>query len=295
MMHIPVLLNEVLDTLKPEPEHWYLDGTFGRGGHTGAILERESQVVALDWDPDAIAAGTEKFATEIEKERLFLLHTNFADFSAALKAHGFEAPLFCGALFDLGMSSNQIDESGRGFSFSREEPLDMRMDPRLGVTAADLVNALPEKHLKTLIWENAQETQASQIAHAIVQQRQREPFRNTKQLAEVIDRAKHHRREGKIHPATKTFQALRIAVNLERENLEQLLTDISEWLLPKAPLAIISFHEGEDRLVKQAFKHWEEQGKGSQMTKKPVMPTEEEIQRNPRSRSARLRTFVYAA
>lgn len=294
-MHVPVLLNEVLDALKPEPEHWYLDGTFGRGGHTGAILEREAHVIALDWDPDAIAAGQEKFAQEIQNERLFLLHTNFAEFSSALKQNGFEPPLLCGALFDLGMSSNQIDESGRGFSFSREEPLDMRMDPRLGVTAADLINALPEKHLKTLIWENSQETQASQIAHAVVQQRAREPFKSTKQLADLIDRVKHHRREGKLHPATKTFQALRIAVNLERENLEQLLTDISEWLLPKAPLAIISFHEGEDRLVKQAFRKWEEEGKGSQITKKPVMPTEEEINSNPRSRSARLRTFVYAA
>jgi len=292
-MHVPVLLNEVLDALRPEPDSWYLDGTFGRGGHTGALLEREARVVALDWDPDAIAAGQEKFAGEIATGRLQLVHTNFAEFPSALKQIGLIPPFFSGALLDLGMSSNQIDESGRGFSFSREEPLDMRMDPRLGVTAADLVNALPEKHLKSLIWENSQETFASPIAHAIIEQRAQQPFTTTTQLAELIQRVKR-KREGKIHPATKVFQALRIAVNLEKENLAQLLTDVSVWLEPKAPLAIISFHEGEDRLAKHAFREWEEAGKGSQMTKKPVMPGEEELARNPRSRSARLRTFVYA-
>lgn len=292
-MHVPVLLNEVLDALRPEPEHWYLDGTFGRGGHTGALLEREANVIAFDWDPEAIAAGKEKFPTQIGTGQLRLFQANFAEFPETLHQAQIEPPFFCGALFDLGMSSNQIDESGRGFSFSREEPLDMRMDPRLGVTAADLVNALPEKHLKTLIWENAQETQASQIAHAIVAQREQKPFSTTKELADLVERVKHHRREGKLHPATKVFQALRIAVNLERENLEQLLNNVGEWLLPKAPLAIISFHEGEDRLVKHTFRKWEEAGDGSQSTKKPIMPSEDELRQNPRSRSARLRTFIY--
>lgn len=287
-MHIPVLLNEVIDGLNIQPQQWYLDGTFGRGGHTREILARGGKVVACDLDPDAIAAAQETFADEIAQGHLVILHTNFAQIDDALKAQGWQPPMFAGALFDLGVSSNQIDESERGFSFQGSQPLDMRMDPQLGVTAADLVNALPEKHLKNLLWEYAQETQASQIARAVAEERTKQPFRTTDQLVKVISKVKGPKR-GHLHPATKTFMALRMAVNLELDNLQALLHTILPWLQPQARLVFISFHEGEDRLVKHTFLSWEDKGHVSQITKKPIMPSDEELQHNPRSRSARLR------
>lgn len=258
-MHVPVLMNEVMDALAVKSGEWYLDGTFGRGGHTKAILDAGGQVVACDMDPDAIASAQEKFADEIEQKKLIICHTNFANLETALPELGLAPPVFDGALFDLGLSSNQIDESERGFSFQGSQPLDMRMDPRLGVTAADLLNALPEKHLKNLLWEYSQETQASQIAHAVVQEREKQPLSTTDQLVKIIAKVKGQKR-GHLHPATKTFMALRIAVNLEIENLQTLLNTILPWLKPGARLAIISFHEGEDRLVKNTFDEWEARG-----------------------------------
>ena len=287
-MHIPVLLNEVIDGLSVQPGKWYLDGTFGRGGHTREILENGGYVIACDLDPEAIAAAQEQFSSEIANHHMFVAQANFAQLNTTLTEFGFAPPALAGALFDLGISSNQIDESERGFSFQGSQPLDMRMDPRLGVTAADFLNALPEKHLKNLLWENAQETQASQIARAVVQERAKQPFVTTDQLVKVVTRVKGPKR-GHLHLATKTFMALRMAVNLELDNLQALLGDVLPWLLPEGRLAIISFHEGEDRLVKQTFNAWEESGYVSQITNKPIMPTDEELQSNPRSRSARLR------
>lgn len=287
-MHVPVLLNETIDNLAIQPDQWYLDGTFGRGGHTREILRQGGKVVACDLDPEAIGAARSTFAGEIAEGRLHICHTNFAQIDTALPAIDFRPDTFQGALFDLGVSSNQIDESERGFSFQGSQPLDMRMDPQLGVTAADLLNALPEKHLKNLLWEYAQETQASQIARAVVQARAKAPLRTTDQLVKVVGQVKGAKR-GHLHPATKTFMALRMAVNLELDNLQQLLSTILPWLQPGGRLAMISFHEGEDRLVKQTFHQWEEDGRVSQITKKPIMPAEAEMQKNPRSRSARLR------
>lgn len=287
-MHVPVLMNEVMTALAVKPDGLYLDGTFGRGGHTRAILEAGGKVVACDMDPDAISSAQQELATEIAEKKLTICHTNFANLDIALPELELNPPAFDGALFDLGLSSNQIDESERGFSFQGSQPLDMRMDPRLGVTAADLLNALPEKHLKNLLWEFSQETQASQIARAVAQEREKQPFRTTDQLVKIISKVKGHRR-GHLHPATKTFMALRMAVNLEIENLQTLLNTILPWLKPDARLAIISFHEGEDRLVKNTFDEWENQKQVSQITNKPIMTSESEIDANPRSRSARLR------
>jgi len=288
-MHVPVLLNEVIDGLNIQSGEWYLDGTFGRGGHSREILRHGGNIVACDMDPDAIAAAKSSFLEDMAEDRFQIYQTNFSQIDTVLTDQGKAKQSFAGALFDLGVSSNQIDESARGFSFQGSQPLDMRMDPNMGVTAADLVNALPEKHLKNLFWEYSQETQASRVAHAIIEARGKKAIMTTDQLVDVITKVKGNRRQGHIHPATKVFMALRIAVNLELDNLETLLKTILPWLKPGARLAIISFHEGEDRLVKQTFREWESQGKVSQITDKPMMPSEEELETNPRSRSARLR------
>ncbi len=290
-MHISVLKTESIAGLNIKAGRWYLDGTFGRGGHTRSILDAGGKVIAFDLDEQAIEFGQKEFAKELETGQLRLVHSNFANLSRELFGMGLEQPSLHGALFDLGMSSNQLEESGRGFSFQKDEPLDMRMSRELGVTAADLVNALPEKHLKNLFWENAQETFASPIAQAIAERRQTQPFRTTKDLAELVTRIKRGRGHTHLHPATKIFQALRIAVNMELDNLTVMLDQVLNWLTPGSRLVVISFHEGEDRLVKHRFKIWEDLGRGGQTTKKPVEPEEEEVTANPRSRSAKLRIF----
>jgi 16S rRNA (cytosine1402-N4)-methyltransferase len=250
-------------------------------------------VIAIDADTSAIAfaQADSYFQEQLNAGRLILIHTNFSNLDRVLRELHREPPCLAGALFDLGMSSDQIEESGRGFSFNRDEPLDMRMNEELGVTAADLVNALPEKHLKNLFWEYAQESAASQIAHAIVTQREHQPFRTSQQLADLVSRVKHGRQGSHLHPATKAFMALRMAVNSELDNLRLLLDQILPWMLPAARLVFISFHEGEDRLIKQQFRLWEQQGKTSLVTLKPLAASEAELQNNPRSRSAQLRAM----
>ncbi len=290
-MHVSVLTKEAVDALQVQSGQWYLDGTFGRGGHTRHILAAGGKVIAFDVDSDAIAYGQTELATEIKAKQLVLVNSNFANLSRELFGLGREQHSLSGAIFDLGMSSNQLEESGRGFSFQKDEPLDMRMSTELGVTAADLVNALPEKHLKNLFWENAQESFASAIARAIVEQRQKQPFHTTTELADLITKVKRGRQGSHLHPATKVFQALRIAVNMELDNLTVLLDQVRNWLKPHGRLVIISFHEGEDRLVKQRFQTWEEMGRGTQITAKPMVPSEAELQANPRSRSAKLRVL----
>lgn len=287
-MHVPVMKLEVLDALQVKAGEWYLDGTFGRGGHTGAMLEAGGKVVAFDHDPDAISAGKLQFAQQIADGSLKLIAGNFAHLSRSLQEEHLQAPHFAGCLFDFGMSSNQLEESGRGFSFQKDEPLDMRMNLDLGVTAADLVNALPEKHLKSLLWDYAQETSASAIARAISQERQNGPITTTQQLVKIIQRVKRHQ-SGHLHPATKSFMALRMAVNMELDNISLLLDQVLHWMQPHARLVFLSFHEGEDRLIKQQLRVWEQAGLVSEVLKKPQGPSEQEIKNNPRSRSTKLR------
>lgn len=290
-MHVPVMPTEVLDLLAPAPGKVFVDGTFGRGGHTRSFLDLGAVVYAFDMDPDAIAHARAQFAIDIANRQLMIVPANFARLDESLCEQGLVPPCLDGAFFDLGMSSNQIEESRRGFSFLRDEPLDMRMSPELGVTAADLVNALPEKHLTQLLWDYAQESQASRIAHHIVAARVVRPFQSTKQLAALVEKAKGGRRDGHLHPATKTFQALRIAVNMEMDNLSLLLDQVLDWMLPGGRVGFLSFHEGEDRQVKHRFQDWEKLGRGMLVTKKPVMPSDEEVAKNVRSRSARLRVM----
>lgn len=281
---------EVVSELQVKADKWYIDGTFGRGGHTKEILDQGGNVVAFDLDHDAITFGQETFAQEIADRRLVLIHGNFSQLNKHLEDAGFERHSFTGALFDLGMSSNQLEESKRGFSFQEDEPLDMRMNTDFGVTAADLVNALPERHLKSLFWDLSQETNSSAIARQIVKRREEQPFRTTKELADLVARVKGGR-TSKLHPATKVFMALRMAVNMELDNLTVLLDQILHWLEPGARLVFISFHEGEDREVKQRFRAWEKAGRGVLVTKKPLMPSDEETEDNPRARSAKVRVL----
>lgn len=291
-MHVPVMKAEVIEALAIQPGQMYLDGTFGRGGHTRAMLEAGAKVVAFDHDPDALTAGTASFASEIASGQLDLRMGNFAHLSRLLQDAKYQPPLFAGCLFDFGMSSNQLEESGRGFSFQKDEPLDMRMNPELGVTAADLINALPEKHLKSLFWDYAQETSSSAIARAIVNERQKGPITTTDQLVKIVQRSKHFHGKSHLHPATKVFMALRMAVNMELDNITVLLDQLLEWHLPQAHMVFLSFHEGEDRLIKHQLRTWENAGLVTVESKKPLGPGPEEIAENPRARSTKLRMAI---
>jgi len=296
--HRPVLLNEVVEALRPAPELRMLDGTFGRGGHTAALLRAGAAVLALDRDPAALASPEAAALKEEFGERLILMKANFGSLAGVAR----EAGPFDGVLLDLGVSSPQLDEGARGFSFSHDGPLDMRMDPESPVSAADIVNSWTEPELARLFREYGEEAQAGRIARALVRRRTAAPFTRTGDLAAVVEAALGGRRDRRIHPATKTFQALRIQVNDELGALEQALHALPAALRPGGRCAIISFHALEDRRVKTFLTRHstaELRGPASPFgTPNPEfhfhdvgrwLPTEEETDANPRARSARLR------
>lgn len=288
-LHQPVLLQPSIDALQVQPNHWYIDATFGRGGHTQEILHRGGKVLALDVDQEAIEWGKYEFAQEIREKQLILVRENFAKLHEVVEQNLEEKPQ--GVLFDFGTSADQLKDQTRGFSFEGEAELDMRMDDRLGVKAKDLLILLPEKQLKQLFIEYGGEENAGAIARRIVAEREQRPISTTRQLVELIEKVKRGQR-GKLHPATKVFQALRIAVNVELESITAGLQQALELLPNQGRIVTIAFHEGEDRLAKHFFRDWENQGKGQLLTKHPIEPTEEEIAENPRSRSAKLRGFT---
>lgn len=288
--HTPVMLNEALEGLQVQQGKWYVDATFGRGGHTAAIMQKGGYVVALDHDDEAVAYGSVHFVKELEEGKLKLVHANFSQLGTIPDT---TLRTFSGVLFDFGLNSVQLDTAERGFSFQHEAQLDMRMDKRLGVTAKDLVNALGRKELYDLLTTYAQEFRARSIVEALLRYRLNKPIETTTELADVVEKAVGGRkRPGDIHPATKTFMALRLVVNDELGSIERALPTALDLLENGGRLVTISFHEGEDRLVKHAMKAWEVAGKGSQLTKKPIEPSSDELQNNPRSRSAKLRIFV---
>ncbi|MBD0337402.1 MAG: 16S rRNA (cytosine(1402)-N(4))-methyltransferase RsmH [Cyanobacteria bacterium Co-bin13] len=275
--HIPVLPQETLAGLQPQPGGHYLDATVGGGGHSRLILAADPtlRLTALDQDGAAIAAAQAALGEYCD--RITFCRSNFAEFDPGKDR-------FDGILADLGVSSAQFDIPERGFSFRLTAPLDMRMDQRQETSAADIVNHGEEVELARIIYTYGEERLSRRIARQIVAQR---PFTTTTELANAISQCVPGKyRYGRIHPATRTFQALRIAVNRELEVLERFLELAPTWLKPKGRLAIISFHSLEDRLVKHALK-------GSPLlsvvTKKPIIATDEEVQQNPRSRSAKLR------
>ena len=286
MKHIPVLLEEVLAALKPKKGHIVVDCTVGLGGHSAELLERGVRVIGLDLDPANLKEAQERF--EIQGGEFSLHHGNFAGLPTVLGQLGIEA--VDGILADLGVSSPHIDDARRGFSYRRPGPLDMRMDPTRGKTAAEVLDRMSEEELAQSILELGDEEDAAKIAELIVRRR---PIRTTQQLMELVCEARDftvQRAAGaKLHPAARTFQALRMIVNREMANLERLLTVIPSCLKPGGAAAIISFHSGEDRRVKQAFREGLRAGVYAKISEEAVTATEDEKVSNPRSRSAKLR------
>jgi len=275
VFHEPVMVSEVLEYLQVFAGGKYIDCTLGGGGHTRHILEKGGRVLGLDQDPEAISRVG-------KHPDLIIYQSNFSQLAQVAKEHGFDQ--VNGILYDLGMSSYQLDQSGRGFSFQKEEPLDMRMDPGLSVCAADLVNALSSHELEQLFKQLGQERRSRTIAKAIVRARDLAPIETTSQLVKVITDEVPVRR-GAIHPATRVFQALRMAVNGELPNLKNSLLQAVPLLSSGGRLVIISFHSLEDRLAKEL----KSISGLKALTKKPLRPSEDEVRKNPRARSARLR------
>lgn len=268
------------------PGGFWVDGTVGLGGHAAAILRASApngRLLGLDRDSETLARARETLAPFAERARL-----EQADFREIEERSGEPAD---GILLDLGVSSAQLDDPGRGFSFQADGPLDMRMDRGGGETAADLVNRLPEKTLADLIFRYGEERASRRIARGIVRARERAPLRSTAELAEIVRRASPRRRRPGHDPATRTFQALRIRVNRELEGLERAVEKAASCLAPRGRLAVIAFHSLEDRAVKTTFRALAGEG-FSLVTRKPLRPSTEEVRRNPRARSARLRALA---
>ncbi len=305
--HLPVLLREVLEALRPNPGGIYLDATVGAGGHAESILEASAPdglVVGLDRDPEAIRIASARLSRFADRFRP--LHGDFRNLAERVREAGVFA--FDGIVADLGVSSMQLDDPARGFSFRHDGPLDMRMDPSSSdPTAADLLADLDEAELKRVFREYGEERLAWPIAKAVVRRRTREPIRTTSELADLVERvAGPAARRFAIHPATRTFQALRIAVNRELEPLPDFVSSAASLLRRGGRLAVISFHSLEDRAIKRAMRALAERcvcppglpvcGCGREnvariVTPKAVVPSDDEVAQNPRSRSARLRAI----
>lgn len=297
--HIPVLLNEVVESIAPKDGGVYVDGTFGAGGYTRAVLDAaDCTVYAIDRDPDAIREGQK--LVEAYKGRLHLLHGTFGEMAELVRGEGVD--FVDGVMLDIGVSSMQIDRAERGFSFQKDGALDMRMSQN-GLSAADVLNTFGEREIADIIYKYGEERFSRRIAAAVVEQRKTAPFKTTLEFADLIRRTVPHKRED-IDPATRSFQALRIYVNDELGQLESGLSAAHNLLKAGGRMAIVSFHSLEDRIVKTFMQ--EKSGKTANpsrympvvekqaatlktITKKPILPTESETKFNPRARSARLR------
>lgn len=289
--HVPVLLAEVLDFLQPAPNHDFIDGTVGAGGHAEAILDRtgpQGRLLGLDRDPSAIDAARRRL--ERFGVRSTLIHCNFDQVVETAEAENFRQVQ--GILVDLGMSSMMVDDAARGFSFLHDGPLDMRMDPAQRLTASDIVNTYSEREIADILFQFGEERRSRPIARSIVHLR---PHRSSADLVNAIQRVTGPKRFGRIHPATLTFQALRVAVNDELGSLERFLDSAPALLGAGGRLCVISFHSLEDRIVKWRFRKFADPNaegvRGRVLTKKVVTATEDEVHVNPRSRSAKLRVW----
>jgi len=299
--HATVLLTEAVDALVVDPDGFYVDGTLGRGGHSAELLSRLSErgaVTAIDKDPEAIAAGAERFADD---DRLTLVHGTFADLSEIVERAGKHGSV-SGVLLDLGVSSPQLDQAQRGFSFLRDGPLDMRMDTSKGISAAEWIASADEQEIAKVIKDYGEERFARRMASAVVRERVKRPIERTVQLAEILAAAHPAWERGK-HPATKAFQAIRIFINRELADLEALLEQIIDTLAVGGRLVVISFHSLEDRRVKRFIR---DQQRGIKLPKnlpipdvdrgvrlvkvgKPIKPANTEVENNIRARSAVMR------
>lgn len=306
--HVSVLLDEVIEGLAIKPDGIYVDGTLGGAGHASVVcskLGKNGRFIGIDQDEDAIAASTKRLAPY--QDKVTILRSNYANMKALL--HELNIEHVDGITLDLGVSSFQLDTSQRGFSYRMDAPLDMRMDNRAELSADIVVNEYSEMELFRIIRDYGEDKFAKNIAKHIVAEREKEPIRTTGRLSEVISQAipMKVRKQGG-HPAKKTFQAIRIEVNQELEVLKQNLEDMIDLLNPGGRLCIITFHSLEDRIVKQAFRQAQnpctcppdfpvcvcgKQPKGKQVTRKPIFPSEKEMEENPRSKSAKLRIFEH--
>ena len=305
--HEPVMLRETVDSLGCRPGGVYFDGTLGGGGHAYEILTRtapDGVLVGVDRDIDALSEARRRLETF--SERILLVKGNFADIKNILSGLGIEKVR--GILLDLGVSSHQFDTPDRGFGFSLNAPLDMRMDQEGGLTAFDIVNSFPEEKLKKIIKDYGEEMMPGRIVRAISERRKLSPIRTTGELAAIVAGAlPGHLKNKRIHPATKTFQALRIAVNDELANLHEAIENGIDMLEQGGRFSVISFHSLEDRMVKNLFRSWEKgcicppdfpvctcnrKSKLKVPVKRAIMPRDAEIASNPRARSARLRTAI---
>lgn len=287
MQHKPVLFEETLRYLELQPGMTVVDGTMGGGGHSEAILERigaSGTLVGLDQDEEAIERCRERFK---DKKNVHVVHANYREMNEVL--NGLQLSRVNAVLLDIGISSFQIDEAERGFSFQKEGPLDMRMNKTEGPTAADLVNTLPSKELDKILFEWGEERHARKITRIICDRRAKKRFETTLDLAQTIEKAVP--RQGRLHPATRTFQGLRIAVNDELGALEDGLRFGFESLVSGGRMAVISFHSLEDRLVKNFFRDKMRSEQGLLRNKKPLVPAFKEIKLNSRSRSAKIRAI----
>jgi len=309
-VHIPVMLNECLEGLITDPSGIYVDGTLGNGGHSTAILERLESggiLIGFDRDVDAIERVKDKLKAGARK-RVELVHDNYANMAEQLDRLGLGKVQ--GLLLDLGVSSFQLDLAERGFSFQHDGPIDMRMDQTSGQTAAELVNTADEQELADIIYRYGEDHASRRIARAIVEARMKMQIETTAQLAGIIERAKGGRKGKKIHPATKTFQALRMAVNDELASIEQVLEQMVERVAEGGRIVVLTFHSLEDRLVKQFFNRHVPREESLQqggvrriyeeplvkwIWKKPLTASNEEQGANPRSRSAKLRVVEIGA
>ncbi len=283
-IHVPVMADEVVRWIDPQPGAILVDGTLGGGGHTGLLADRvepDGRIVALDRDPAAITNAEQHLAGKL----VTLAQASFCDLPEILA--GLEISAVDGILLDLGISSDQLADEQRGFSFSSSGPLDLRFDPTRGDSASRLVNRLSAEKLADLIYEYGEERYSRRIARAIVTRRKERPIETAGELAELVRRCIPHRPgKPRIDPATRTFQALRIAVNDEMKALEIALRRLPDCLKPGGKLAVISFHSLEDRRVKEAFR---DDPRLEVLTRKPIRPSQEETARNPRARSAKFR------
>ena len=295
MIHIPVLLNEVIDASKPHAGMKFLDGTFGAGGHSKKMCEMLSgniEIVAIDTDTVSLEKSVEIFPSEYKK-CLKIFSGNYRNFDVALDKYGIEN--IDTALLDLGFSSDQMDESGRGFTFQKDQPLLMTLKDPLSendLTAKEIVNTWDAENIHDIIKYYGEERYAKKITDAIVTAREIKPIETTFELSHIIEKAvPSSYRKQKINPSTRTFQALRITVNDELGSLQDFLEKIIDRIESGGRVVIISFHSLEDRIVKKKFREWEENDIGKRITKKPIIASEEERISNPRSRSAKLRVF----
>jgi 16S rRNA (cytosine1402-N4)-methyltransferase len=293
-VHEPVMVAETLEYLRPSRGGVFFDGTVGFGGHTLAMLEAgASRVLGIDRDPAAVALATERLREFGERVRV--VHGDYRELPAILDREGIGK--VDGILLDLGVSSMQLDEPGRGFSFRRDEPLDMRMDTSAGATAAEAIAGADEKTLADVIYELGEDRHARRIARAIVEARARAPIATTGRLADIVRRAVPRRGYTRIDPATRTFQAVRIWVNRELDGLGDCLAAATARLAPGGRIVVITFHSLEDRIVKHALRALQAAGTHGLhvLTKRPLVPGAAETERNPRARSAKLRAAEVTA